>query len=273
MTFYNFIDTTQSAIINSYANKLHTSFNGKVLDREVPYFKTLTVQGRTLIGREVQTASLPGRDGAVILDNKLPLRNILLKYQIDAPNTAEYRRATIILNNFLHFKEECSLIFSDEPNYYFKAIVTNVSDLEEVSNSMVGTITFTCYDPWKYSTSENINKTSTGSINVDFIPLELVNVDFVPELITVKVKDNVSKVIIYNNSLGLKIVINGTFVVNDVIHIRLNEEYPVTINGKGKTEWIDFIETDFDFYIKNGNTISVTPYSSELTISIKGKAI
>jgi len=46
-------------------------------------------------------------------------------------------------------------------------------------------------------------------------------------------------------------------VMGDVLEIDLNANYPLKLNGNNKSELIDFVESDFDFTVKQNDIITI----------------
>ena len=224
---------------------LKTIFNGVVLDDTVPGFKTINVEGRTLIGRKNEKRKVPGADGEFLTSSTLDSRPIVVKYLLENTNS-NYR------DNF-NSDESKILKFTDEPDYYFKAIIDNVDDIEETSNNVVSTFTFLCLDPYKY---KDVDK-DTGVNNTRITKLPNNRNEFTPELIKVIVNSVSDKIIIKNQTTTKKIIINHTsFAVGDVLEIDLNKDYPLKLNAMVRSDLIDFVESDFDFTVKQGDVIT-----------------
>ena len=65
------------------------------------------------------------------------------------------------------------------------------------------------------------------------------------------------EIIIKNQTTTKKIIINHTsFAVGDVLEINLNKDYPLKLNTMVRSDLIDFVESDFDFTVKQGDTIT-----------------
>ena len=55
-----------------------------------------------------------------------------------------------------------------------------------------------------------------------------------------------------------KIVLNNNFVANDFIEIDLSADYILKVNYVNRTALVDFMQTNYDFNVKQGDVISVT---------------
>ena len=167
-----------------------------------------------------------------------------------ATTNEDFRKKFNKLNMLLHSDEPKILKFTDEPEYSFDAILQKTGDIEETSNSVVSTFTFLCLDPYKYKAVDK----DTGVNNVTITKLPNNRNEFTPELIKVIVNSVGDKVIIKNQTTAKKIIINNSF--GDVIEIDLNKDYPLKLNAMVRSELIDFMESDFDFTVKQGDVIT-----------------
>lgn len=245
---YDFIKPGEVGVVST---SLKTIFNGIVLDDTIQGFKTINVEGRTLIGRKNEKRKVPGADGEFLTSSTLDSRPIVVKYLLENTNS-NYRDNFNKLNMLLHSDEPKILKFTDEPDYYFKAIIDSVDDIEETSNSVVSTFTFLCIDPHKYK--EVDKDAGVSSVTITKIPNN--RNGFTPELIKVIVNSVSDKIIIKNQTTAKKIIINNSFAVGDVLEIDLNKDYPLKLNATVRSELIDFVESDFDFTVKQGDVIT-----------------
>ena len=246
---YNFINTNE--IGEQLHSSIQTIFNGVNLDLQG--FRTLTVSGRGLLSREVHSTNIPATDGKYFLNSNLGARDISVKFQLKATTNEEFRQKFNRLNMLLQTDEPKILKFTDEPDYYYMAIFQKGSDIEETSNSVVSTFTFLCLDPYKYK--EVDKDTGVSSVTVTKLPNN--RNESTPELIKVIVNNVGDKVIIKNQTTTKKIIINHTsFAVGDVLEIDLNKDYPLKLNAMVRSDLIDFVESDFDFTVKQGDTIT-----------------
>lgn len=127
----------------------YTIFNGHTLDDEVEGFWTLSVEGERFAGVAVDASENPG-DGSTLLSRRTPAREIKVKFAIQASGDAAIT-AQNALQKILYTKQSCQLITHREPGVYFNALCTGIELDEDMRTARNGTITFECYDPFKYS--------------------------------------------------------------------------------------------------------------------------
>lgn len=247
---YNFINTNE--IGEQLHSSIQTIFNGVNIDINLEGFRTLAVSGRGLLSKNINSTDIPGTDGKYFLYGNLEVRAIVVKFQLKATTNEEFRQKFNRLNMLLQTDEPKILKFTDEQDYSYKAILQKGNDIEETSNSVVSTFTFLCLDPYKYKETDK----DTGVNNVRITKLPNNRNGFTPELIKVIVNSVSDKVIIKNQTTAKKIIINNSFAVGDVLEIDLNKDYPLKLNTMVRSELIDFVESDFDFTVKQGDVIS-----------------
>ena len=135
-----------------------------------------------------------------------------------------------------------------------KAILKSADEIDETSNTIVSTFTFICHDPYKYQ----ITKFDNGVDRVTITKLSNNPNEVIPKLIKFKVANNTDKIIIKNETRVQKIVLNNNFVANDFIEIDLSADYILKVNYVNRTALVDFMQTNYDFNVKQGDVISVT---------------
>lgn len=247
---YNFINTNE--IGEQLHSSIQTIFNGVNIDTDLEGFRTLAVSGRGLLSKNINSTDIPGTDGKYFLYGNLEVRAIVVKFQLKATTNEEFRQKFNRLNMLLQTDEPKILKFTDEQDYSYKAILQKGNDIEETSNSVVSTFTFLCLDPYKY---KEVDK-DTGVSSVTITKLPNNKNEFTPELIKVIVNSVSDKIIIKNQTTAKKIIINNSFAVGDVLEIDLNKDYPLKLNSLVRSELIDFVESDFDFTVKQGDVIT-----------------
>lgn len=262
---YNFTDVNRVGELKR--SSIQTIFNNVNLDTVVEGFRTLSVSGRGIIGQDINTSQIPAKDGRYLVNKVVDSREITVKYQLVAKSNEELRKKFNGLNILLHSDKPCDLKFTDENEYSFKAMLQKASDGEEISNSIVETITFLCLDPYKYSSSK-VSVGNSGSLIITQLTNNLN--EHIPELVKCVVSMGTTRVIVKNESTTKKIVLNGTFSPGDIIEIRLEEDYPVKLNGVNRSELLDFVESDFDFTVKQGQRISFSN-SNNVEVYVKEK--
>ena len=105
----------------------------------------------------VPAIEVPNRSGSIDLQrNEIGTREIKFTVTLIALTDADLRAQVRTLSAFLIYSKAQELIISDEPNRkYFARFNQSNNDLEEIAQTGQGELTFTCFDPFAYSTVEN----------------------------------------------------------------------------------------------------------------------
>jgi len=150
---YKFVDFGKRDRFSSSPMSIQTIYNGHNLDDELTdstgSFRTLVVQGRGGLNREIRSKDISGMDGYLEYGFRYPPREIRVKYIIKDRTNEGFRRRLNQLNEIL-IESKAQLEFTDE-DYYFTATATDGGDIDDTSNMAVAWITFNCADPFKYS--------------------------------------------------------------------------------------------------------------------------
>lgn len=221
----NFVD------INEYpddeVNSITTRYGGSTLDREG--FRTLTVSGRGILSPSLKLTPKVGSNGSWLDEHRLPERIIKVEAMIttDSFNVSE-------LSTTLNQTDSYILEFSDQPELFYKAVFSGISDYTDNRHRRIVVLTFVCLDPYLLSTSHY----TTGWIDTfgsvpPVIPIEVV----------ATVTQNTDRVVIqaYNTP---PIVLVGDVIINDVYVIRW-EDPIVTLNGQPASNRIS-LESDYE---------------------------
>jgi predicted phage tail component-like protein len=149
---YEFVNLNERGT-QSTSLSIQTIFNSNNLDvlltDENGSFTTLTVSGRSNLTNRLETVEVPGLDGLLEADHStLSEKEIVIKYKIADKTNEGFRERYNRLNQLLK-GAKMELRFTDE-NYIFFATLSVHSVPEEESNSLVGTLTFLCSNPYKY---------------------------------------------------------------------------------------------------------------------------
>lgn len=108
------------------------------------------------------TLTIGSKNGEDFLYNRYSSKKIQIEYQIEnrtARDLSEFRRN---LAEMLHFREPKQVIFSDEPNLYYNAILDGEPTLEEDDMYSTGTVTILVPDGLAHSMVE---KTFQAKLN------------------------------------------------------------------------------------------------------------
>lgn len=138
------------------------SFNGIDMSS---YFYVQEDSGRGLMGKEVETITIPSRAGGYASRSRRPIREIHTSIIILAENAEELRKQLETLNDIFDVDEPKSMVFSDEDDRTYYGLPGGVSEGEQKLGFYKAEITFLCTDPYKYG-PEKENTFTNGAITI-----------------------------------------------------------------------------------------------------------
>ena len=229
--------------LNRQFSKCAITFDGKLLDYEINNYMTLNVEGRQLLAPKLSTVEVPGRNGDLVMDSKLPAREIKVHFFIMETRNAYFLELIKRLNEILWTDEDVKFSFRDEEGYRIGR-VSSIEDPPFDSNSGIGKFTIHCSDPFLY---KNLKATEDKIENLEHkkyaVKIEEIEV----------VTGNNEKVVVTNINTGKKIILNHDFKDGDKVVIKKDE---ITINGKNGMPYLDFVESDYqEFELFSGQEI------------------
>lgn len=267
---YDFVKINQ--IGSPSTSSVAFSINGAVLDdvltTSTQTFRTLNVSGRGLAEYDHEIQDIPGRHGSAHLRSKIAQRQIVIECLVEADNNNAFRLLMRNLNQRLHSLDGLRLSFNDEPNLYYNAFFISGSNPKEDSNSLIMELTFDCYDPFKYRTSQNIAYISNGAVaNLD--------TDYgviADEIGVLSVNSNSFKIV--NQTTGKQIVYSyngGSSPGTYIIHQKRGGIYVGGLDNNLIRWGLDILESDFpNFTINDGDRITLSPSSATLAVTYRG---
>lgn len=149
---YRFID------VNEIQDEFFTSpdsftVNGVLPESKILGYHTLNVSGREMLSSEIGEKDISHADGTIYLYKRDLPRELVVTYQLIAPNPEEFMRRFNALCAMLN-GEQMQIIFNDEQDKYFTATKSSVELPEPGRLAVTGTYTLYCTDPYKYALKE-----------------------------------------------------------------------------------------------------------------------
>jgi len=127
------------------------SFNGETRD----YLTVLRGRKRSAWApRSLNLLTVPRKPGAYLQGVETSVREIEVPIGLVAKNIGDLQKLKEDLAGWLVTDEPKELIFEDEPDRVYYAIVDETPDFEEIVRIGQGTIRFICPDPYKYGTEK-----------------------------------------------------------------------------------------------------------------------
>ena len=194
---YNFKDFGEKAEYSPLS--LNLVINGENLDKKYSKddkFITLNTEGRQINFYEIEDADIVGRNGSTVLHKKIPKRVITVKALVKSKSNETFREFIDELTGEVFLNDELEISFTDQEMLYY-GYLTDVSIDEETQNKKVYSLTFTCYDPFKYSKdtykntayADNISVVNNGTHSTPFV-LEATALEDSPYFMVTDVENN-----------------------------------------------------------------------------------
>ena len=236
------------------------TFDGYLLDEEIESYMTVNVEGRQLLSPILDTVSVPGRNGDVILGGTYPPRDITVHFMISDYRNAYFLEKIRRLNEILYTDKEVEFKFNDEDGYRIGRL-SSTEDPDYDSNLGFGRFTIHCADPFMYG---HLRKTNS---KIDELKLKKYPVNIEEIKITASATN---KLVVTNKYKETKIILNGDFKAGDEVIITKDK---ITVNGQNRMYWLDFVNSDYqNFELYSENEIMVSP-STNFEISYRERAI
>ena len=163
---YSFVDTIGTPGENTLPAEA-LSINGQYIENQITGYQTLNVSGRETFVQEPTETEVGVHHGAFLSSRRYPVREIKVTFQLVAPSNEDYRSRFNALNKILNV-QDAQLIFADEDDKFFVGTPSAADEIEPGSNSVVGSFTLRCYDPFKYSVQEYIVTPTAGTFSVNY---------------------------------------------------------------------------------------------------------
>lgn len=226
------------------------TFDGHLLDEEIESFMTVNVEGRQLLSPIIDTVSVPGRNGDVILGGTYPPREITVHFMISDYRNAYFLEKIRRLNEILYTDKEVEFKFNDEDGYRIGRL-SNTEDPDYDSNLGFGKFTIHCADPFLYG---HLRKTQSkiDELKLKKYPVKIEEI----KILSAETK----KLVITNKNKGTKIILNGNLKAGDEVIITKDK---ITVNGQNRMYWLDFVNSDYqNFELYSEDEIIVSPNSN-----------
>ena len=245
---YDFIDINQhqpSASLPSVA----MSFNGIIIEDAILGYQTLTVSGREMIGVQLYTQSI--RNGSLTLDRRLPSREIVVQYRLEAEDNYQFQKKFQRLRLLLHTTEKVEVFFVDEPDVFYQMELSGVDSVSNSSNTIVSSFTLHSDTPFKFG--EPVVTNGDVTINTPY-PTPV-------DEISVLVNVSTQQVSVTNGLQEIRL--NGNFAGGETITI--NTQQGTIMVGANDVTYTVALNSDFEnFVIEQGQTVTSPQGAIEL---------
>lgn len=259
---YDFVDVNEKITENNRLPSEALFINGQAVEDVVEGYRTLTVEGRELHAYELNTTRRTSGDGSIYLGETYPPRTLTIQYELKATDNQDYRMKFEKLNRLLSGGEK-ELRFNDDYNYSFTGALSDVSEVPAGKNTVIGTFSFFCSDPFKYADLQVVEGKSPKIIYDDTFPIK-------PDYINVTFLQDVDDFTLTSGDKKIKIF-PFSFLMNDTLPI----DFIDNSIDEGYYEVMEYLnlDSDFeDFYIQSGVPIELNR-DATLEIGYRRKAL
>jgi predicted phage tail component-like protein len=112
------------------------------------------IDGRGPVSRSAETIDVPSMDGAHFRRVKTNIRTLKVAFTLKADNLPDLRYRVDLLNGLINYDGPVPIRFSDEPTKTYYGVAVGDASFDEIRSFGQGTLTFECYDPFKYGEEE-----------------------------------------------------------------------------------------------------------------------
>ena len=105
---------------------------------------THEITGRGTLASDISTVEIAGRDGVYAYNRRRRERIVTIKLSMSTYNPTALRSLVDVFNSLVDLDEPAPLVFSDEPDMTYYAILTAEPDWMEDRSFAIGTLTFMC---------------------------------------------------------------------------------------------------------------------------------
>lgn len=206
------------------------------------HLRELKVGHSVLPPSNVKMLEIEGKAGAYFLKKTHGVRTITVEVAVIGTSQSNLRAKVREIADWLDSDKPEKLYFSDEPDVYYMAILSEETDLEQIVNLGTGELTFICLDPYAFRYNVNVSLTAGATKTVPYygtaktFPVITATATVATNLLLISRGDN------FGNDD--KVELTHSFAVGDVVEIDM-EKGTVKVNG---TINMPIVTLDSDFW-------------------------
>jgi predicted phage tail component-like protein len=204
--------------------------------------------------------SIPGVPGGRLINTVTQVRTIKQHVFFKGADKPDLRKIEEEIAAWLITDEPVELVFDDEPDRVYFAVVDGSLDINELVNVGEGTITFICPDPYKYGAETNIsfvNNAASPNVGGTYKTFPRIEATFTAAATEFKVT---------HASSGKYVRVIKNFIVGDKLIIDFVKR-KITLNGIVTMPILDWAKSDFFPLSVGTQTLNVTP-TGKATVKI-----
>lgn len=241
-----------------YSKYCSFTFNGFLIDRIIPFYQTINVDGRGSAVSTPQVLEIPGRNGSIIQYSTYKSKTIFVHFVVKTKYDKEFRNTLDMLSKYLNVDKSVKFSFGDEEGYRIGRVV-NVQNPPFDRNEGVGIIEIYLENPFRIVETKTFTAATQSTINLS---IKSILAEYEKFVIT----PNSAVVKIRNTSTGEVISFNGIIGTNDIVITKDS----ITQRGLNIINLLDYtVSTWKNFKIKNGDVLQFTGASNVVT-TIRG---
>jgi predicted phage tail component-like protein len=222
------------------------TLNGVDLMDAIPQYRQVKVSGRGLVGREVNTTTIPARAGVRV--NSLQEKPIELEveYILDCNNNEELRGAFEKLNKILKKDDVLTIRFADTQGYSYQGHFTNAGSISQTNYLAQGS--FTLLVPYPYMQSDKQSST-TGLVQLTHASMVL------PTKIEATVSVNANEITIQT---GYNVIrFKGNYLAGNRLKIEwLENEISIMYDGRSILTELARLSDPENFFLRDGTRVT-----------------
>lgn len=111
--------------------------------------------------------TVAGLPGSLLESTTTEIRTIEIPVTVVGKDRFEVRKLEEDLATWLIHEEPRELVFDDEPDRVYYALVNGSLDIDDIANFGKGTLRFICPDPYKYGAEKEVTFESSASFDVE----------------------------------------------------------------------------------------------------------
>ncbi|MEV5038867.1 phage tail family protein [Peribacillus frigoritolerans] len=200
---------------------------------------------------------VPKRPGALPVKKNTGVRALPLPVFLKADSIEDLQKVKEDLAEWLIHDEPKPLIFDDEPDRIYYAVVDGSFDPDEILKWGQGVIPFICPDPYKYGEEE--------SLILDDSPIRNVGTLKANPVFSIKFMANITNYTVSVNEKTLKVIWN--FKQNDLLMIDTSKR-KIIINNLVKMTALD-LSSKWPEFIKGQNNIVADRTVANITVTFR----
>lgn len=280
MKQYRFTDTTRPPVYDRVG--IEIMIDGVTLDRAIEGYQTLTVQGRELVGRDIESRNYKTmRAGSktqtsrnsrtslapnVLMSSNFTTRTLVIAYELQASNDWEFRRLWERMNLLVN-KEEVQISFSDDPDFYYIGTLSQIEEVNPDSNHVHSSFQIECMDPFKHRKQEQTWSflTAADFPQVAEYPVVIEEVRITPRVAAWPIR-------ISNETTGAFLQIDRQFTAGTAVVIDLINAEAHTSAGLDLMPYHNVFSDFEDFSIELGERVS-TNFAADVAITYRRRML